>query len=680
MNHLSTEQSPYLLQHAHQPVDWFPWGDQAFAKAKSENKPILLSIGYATCHWCHVMAHESFDDPNVAKELNTHFISIKLDREERPDLDHIYMTAVSAITGQGGWPLNVFLTPEGKPFYGGTYFPPQAKWGVPGFLDLLISIREAWQNNQGELINSANDLLKSVAQHMSSPREGQDTLTESMMHHAYEQIAGDYDRINGGFGSMPKFPMGHVLWFLSRYYFLTGLKPALDSVEHTLNQMAKGGIWDHLGGGFHRYSVDSRWHVPHFEKMLYDQAILLRCYIEGYQLTGSTQYARIAHDIAGFVMREMTHPQGGFYCAYDADSQDSRGHLTEGAYYVFTWEEINAALGDDAPLFMAAYDCHEDGNVKEDPHGEFVKQNVLMRVLSDDILSNRFKLSVEEVQQRLQAAQDKLLVVRQARPKPFLDDKILTDLNGLMISALCMASNALNEPTYALAAKKAADFIWDNLWINGRLKHRWRGAQAAFNGTLDDYARFADGLVSLYEATYDEVYLERAKIMMNIIYQHFSDPQGGFFMTADDQADVLIRPKDVGDGAIPSANSMAAIVCVRLLALSGEDIYQTMFAGICRYYAKNMQFRAAAFAGLWSAWMHQEHGIEILFHGDTEQTEIAKMRKVLYKEFRPFVASRATPGETACAYVCRDKVCHMPVTTVEAFIDLLGAHTPKNKS
>ncbi len=675
MNQLSKEQSPYLLQHAQQPVNWFAWGKEAFDRAKSDDKPILLSIGYATCHWCHVMAHESFDDPDVAKILNEYFISIKVDREERPDIDHVYMTAVSAMSGSGGWPLNVFLMPDGKPFYGGTYFPPEPRWGMMSFKDLLLSLHDAWLNNRSQLLNSSQELISSISSYMATTLANDKVIDEALLTRAYNFLEGDYDQVNGGFGQQPKFPMGHTLWFLLRYHYITKNMKSWEMVEHALTAMANGGIWDHLGGGFHRYSVDGHWHVPHFEKMLYDQAILLRSYTEAYQVSGNLFFAQIARDIADYVLRDMTHPQGGFYSAEDADSLDHNGHHTEGAFYVFAQMEIDSLLNDQqARIFNAAFGVAVDGNVSHDPQGEFTGKNILYRAKSDDQLAAMFSLSVDDVRESLARSKEILLQVRNERPRPLCDDKILVDLNGLMIASLSFAANVFQEPVYAKAARKSADFIWDSLMVDGRLMHRWRNGHVAHAATLDDYAYLAFGFIELYQTSFDGRDHERVEILMKSMVDLFADPQGGFFMNAADQSDLPMRPKDLGDGATPSGNSITAMVLVKLWALSGEEQYRDLFERLFRAYTANLHRNPSALPAMWCAWMQINHGGgEVLLHGDLENVEIAKMKKVLYKDFRPFVVVRATQGEgIPCAYICRQRVCLMPVTTVEAFSSALG--------
>ena len=423
VNHLIGEKSPYLLQHAHNPVNWFPWEKSAFEKAKQEDKPVLLSVGYSTCHWCHVMAHESFEDDGIAKIINDHFIAIKVDREERPDIDHIYMTATTAMTGQGGWPLTVFLTPQGDPFYGGTYFPPYAKWGSVGFIDLLNSIASGWKSDRENILSSGRSITESLRRHAQTAPSSE-IIDKTFLDRAFRQMRGQFDADNGGFGSSPKFPMGHNLSFLLRYYKRREEPEALSMVEKTLTEMARGGIWDHLGGGFHRYSTDQRWHVPHFEKMLYDQALLSRAYLEAYQVTGSAEYSKVAREILDYVLTSMTDKKGGFYSAEDADSLDG-GSLKEGAFYVFSQHEIEKALGKDAAaVFNYCYGVLPQGNAGFDPHGEFKGKNILYRAHSLKEAADEFLKQKDEIQGILTEGRSKLLALRNQRPRPHLDDKV----------------------------------------------------------------------------------------------------------------------------------------------------------------------------------------------------------------------------------------------------------------
>jgi uncharacterized protein YyaL (SSP411 family) len=528
-NRLVHENSPYLQQHAHNPVDWFPWGDEAFEKARRENKPIFLSIGYSTCHWCHVMERESFENEEIAALMNERFVSIKVDREERPDIDKIYMTATQATTGGGGWPMSVWLTPDLKPFYCGTYFPPDARWGRPGFKEVLQRVHEVWESNPDGIRDQANRLTEALEQQMTLVGNG-GKLDATPLQLGVEQFRASYDATHGGFGGAPKFPRPAVLNFLFR---AGGTEMAL----HTLRKMGEGGIFDHLGGGFHRYSVDERWLVSHFEKMLYDQAQLVSSYIDAYQITRDPFFADIARRTCDYVLRDMTNPEGGFYSAEDADSEG-----VEGKFYIWTRAEVEKILGDKAPAFCRAFDVDSAGNWE---HGN----NVLHRVMPGDFSDER----------------GKLLAVREKRVRPHRDEKVITAWNGLMISALCRAAQSLDERRYLDAAQKAARFVYRD----GKIT---RSGDA--RAILDDYAFLANGLVDLYETDFDAAWLKSAIGLTDTMLKKFYDPQnGGFFMTDGEDRSVLVRVKEDYDGAEPSGNSVAALLLLRLAQITGNESY-----------------------------------------------------------------------------------------------------------
>jgi uncharacterized protein YyaL (SSP411 family) len=522
-NALIHEKSPYLLQHAHNPVHWMGWNDTAFEKAKNENKPIFLSIGYSTCHWCHVMEEESFENEAIAEILNAHFVSIKVDREERPDVDHYYMQAVQAMTGQGGWPLNIFLTPDLKPFFGGTYFPPEDKWGHPGFLRVLKVLSEKWQSEQTQMVQSAREMAEALKP-STSTLGPHSALDENTLHAAFRQLATQFEARFGGFDRAPKFPRAHTLSFLLRYWHRFGNhveaihESPLRMVEHTLQEIAKGGIYDHLGGGIHRYSTDMHWLVPHFEKMLYDQAIAARAYLEAFQVTQKKPYAEIARDIFRYVLRDLTDKTGTFYSAEDADSLDAETHKkTEGAFYVWKAEDIEKVLGKEtADIFDFMMGVEVQGNVDEDPHGEFRGKNILYRARTLEEAALQFSKDKKEIESIFENGKKKLMTARQQRTRPHLDDKILTDWNGLMISALSYGARVLNDPTFSQAATKAADFILKTLrQEDGRLFHRYRDGEAAIEGFLNDYAFLIVGLCDLYEATFQARFLHEAKQLVS---------------------------------------------------------------------------------------------------------------------------------------------------------------------
>jgi len=659
-NHLITEKSPYLLQHAHNPVDWYPWGKDAFDKARLEDKPVLLSVGYSTCHWCHVMAHESFEDEGISKMINDHFIAIKVDREERPDIDHIYMTATTAMTGQGGWPLTVFLTPQGDPFYGGTYFPPYAKWGSPGFIDLLGSIAAGWKSDRENILSSSRSITDGLRRNTQAASSS-GIMDETLLDKAFRQMRGQFDAANGGFGSAPKFPMGHNLSFLLRYHKRREEPEALSMAEKTLTAMAQGGIWDHLGGGFHRYSTDQNWHVPHFEKMLYDQALLSRAYLEAYQVTGSGGYSRVARGTLDYVLSSMTDKEGGFYSAEDADSFEAPGgHSKEGAFYVFSQSEIEEALGlEAAAVFNYCYGVLPQGNASFDPHGEFKGKNILYQAHPSDEASENI----------LHEAKAKLLALRSQRPRPHKDDKVLCDWNGLMIASFAFASRVLGEVKYAQAAVKAADFILEHMMVKQRLLHRWRDGGAGIAATLEDHAFFIYGLVELYEATFQDKYLEAAQVLADRMIELFGDQAGGFYMTAVDAESLIVRPKEIYDGALPSGNSVAALILLKLYALTKKDIYLSQAEALFGCFSSSVAQVPYAHSFLLSAldW-HLQGPWEISFQGAGDDPTIAKMLKVLYKHFIPAKAVKFILAlDGGQAHICFRGTCKAPINSVSVF-------------
>ncbi|UCD33641.1 MAG: thioredoxin domain-containing protein, partial [Desulfobacterales bacterium] len=578
-NRLISEKSPYLLQHAYNPVDWYPWGNEALQRSKSESKPILLSIGYSTCHWCHVMEEESFMDPAIAQLMNDNFICIKVDREERPDLDKIYITAVSALTGSAGWPLNVFLTPEQKPFFGGTYFPPAQKPGILAWPDLLSVISAAWQHpdKRQQLLSSGDELTKNIASYFSWSTTD-DPINFNLIHKAFDNFTLNYDKRAGGFSPAPKFPSPSIQNFLMVYYHFCENKEnkaqqrdqALIMSNFTLRAMANGGIYDHVGGGFHRYSTDAKWHVPHFEKMLYDNAQLIDNYVDAYQITHDSFFADVAMETADYVLADMVHSEGGFYSAEDADSLplSSEAHegegavqKVEGAFYVWEQHEIDTVLGSRVgKIFAFRYGIKPGGNVEFDPHGDFKGKNILFVAHSLDETANAFGIAKNEVEQIITASKLKLLNIRNQRPKPHLDDKILTSWNGLMVTALSRAYQVFGKEEYLQAAQKAANFIQKYLYDpkNRLLYRRWRQGERKISGVASDYAFLIQGLIDLYEADFDPSWLEWAVVLADRQIDLFYDAtHGGFFMTSKDHDKHLImRVKEDLDSALPSDNSV----------------------------------------------------------------------------------------------------------------------------
>lgn len=559
-NRLLHETSPYLQQHARNPVDWYPWGPEAIERARAEDRPIFLSIGYSACHWCHVMEHESFESNEIATLMNQWFINIKVDREERPDLDQIYMNAVMAMTGSGGWPMSVFLTPELKPFFGGTYWPPTARWGRPGFREILSAVHDAWIKRRTDLNQQAEQLTAAVIQ-AGRPPVTMETLSIETLRAAQTALLQAADKTHGGFGQAPKFPHPMDLRVLLRCYRRFGEAAALDVVELTLDKMARGGIYDHLGGGFARYSTDERWLVPHFEKMLYDNALLVPVYLEAWQITQKPAYRQVVIETLDYLLREMTQPQGGFYSTQDADSEG-----VEGKFFVWSRAEVEQILGpEEAELFGQCYDITEQGNWEH--------QNILQRLHPPQEDAARTGLNPEELEARLAGCRAKLFQQREQRIHPGRDDKVLVSWNGLAIAAFSQAAVILNEPRYATAAQAAADFILENMRTSdGRLWHGYKDGQARFNAYLDDYAALIDGLVELYQAVFEPRYLEAAMSLAERMLAQFWDREdAGFFYTSADHEALITRNKDLHDNATPSGNNLAAMALLKLSRLTGRS-------------------------------------------------------------------------------------------------------------
>ena len=578
-NRLAQEKSPYLLQHSHNPVEWYPWGEEAFEKARRESKPIFLSVGYSTCHWCHVMAHESFENEEIAALMNREFVNIKVDREERPDVDRVYMTFVQATTGGGGWPMSVWLTPDLKPFVGGTYFPPEDRYGQPAFRTVLERIATAWKENHDKIVEQGGKIVEALRESQSATTaEGK--IDAAILDAAYRQLERSYDPKEGGFGNAPKFPRPVTFNFLTRFYArdLNGEsgKHALEMTLFTLRKMAAGGMHDHIGGGFHRYSVDRYWHVPHFEKMLYDQAQLAIAYLDAFQITRDRQYESVARDILDYVARDMASKEGGFFSAEDADSPvvaaaADRGHLEtkEGAFYVWTEKEIDAALGNAAEIFAFHYGVQPHGNAPEgsDPHDEFRAKNILIERHTIAETAQHFKKTGEEVTNSLAQSRAKLFSIRAKRPRPHLDDKVIAAWNGLMISAYARAAQILDEPRYLEIATRAGKFLRTNLYEEkSKLLYRnYRGGRSDIEGFADDYAFVIQGLLDLYEASFDVEWLKFAVELQKTQDRFFFDEKnGGYFSTSGKDESVFLRMKDDNDGAEPAASSVAALNLLRL--------------------------------------------------------------------------------------------------------------------
>ncbi len=699
-NRLSREKSPYLLQHASNPVDWYPWGSEALEKARKENKLIFLSIGYSTCHWCHVMEEESFTNPGVAGILNDFYVSIKVDREERPDIDHSVMEAVMAMTGSGGWPLSAFLTPDLEPFFGGTYFPPDDRYGRPGFVSILLNIAKRWEGEEKKIRGVSKNLAEALRSHAAAKSGNEAVLDSGILLKACREMGQRYDGIHGGFGTAPKFPSSHMLSFLLAYGTRSGDPRALEMTEKTLSAMARGGIYDALGGGFHRYSTDERWHVPHFEKMLYDQALLARTYTEAFQATGNPAYEKTAREILDYVLRELTHPDGGFYSAEDADSAPDASRpqeKTEGAFYVWDAAEIKSLLDSgEADVFSLVYGVKEEGNVEHDPFGEFVKKNVLFQALSLEQAAVQLEIPLPEALQRLTRARQKLLDARGKRPRPHLDDKILTDWNGLMISAFAFAARVFSEPRYESAARRAMDFVLANCRApGGRLLHRWREGEAAVNGFLDDYAFLLLGLFELYETGFRIRDLETALALADTMKQFFWDEkEKAFFFTPSDGEVLLSRQKTSYDGAMPSGNSMAVHVLSRLGRLLQNSALETLARDTLAGLSGLIQSHPAGYPTALTGFdFLLGPAAEVVIAGNPEDPQVKTFLGLAARSFdprrvvllrpvqgsgaeaaeklMPFLKSMtAKPGE-AVVYFCRNFTCETPVTGVKEFQELL---------
>ena len=694
-NRLIRESSPYLLQHATNPVDWFPWGDEAFERATRKDKPIFLSIGYSTCHWCHVMEHESFADQEVADLLNKHFISIKVDREERPDIDHVYMSVTQALTGSGGWPMTIFMTPDKKPFFAGTYFPKNSRWGRPGMMELLPKIAEAWQTDREKVLAGAEQ----ITQHVIGLNQGSPgtALDLKILEKAFVLLAENHDSENGGFGKAPKFPLPHQLSFLLRRYHHTQNPKALEMVEKTLVKMRLGGIFDQVGFGFHRYSTDAHWLVPHFEKMLYDQAMLIMVYIEAYQVTGKAFFARTAEEIITYVLRDMTSVEGGFYSAEDADSEG-----TEGKFYLWTPQEIQNILDEkDAELFTKIFNVKEGGNFQDPGPGHHINQNILHLLKPLPELAKDFNIPEKKLRNLLDATRQKLFRAREKRIHPLKDDKILTDWNGLMIAALSKAGRVLENQTYIAAAARAADFILQHLTDdNGRLLKRYRQGKAGLPAHLNDYAFMVWGLLELYQTIFETKYLKSAIEINEDMLSHFWDAQnGGFYMTADDSEKLLVRSKVVYDGAIPSGNSVAMFNLLRLGHLTGKAEYLTKAERIIKAFSTSIKHYPAGYSQLMVALEFTLNpNYEVVIVGVPRRKDTESMLAALHKPFlpekvtlhrpvdqnaanaitaiAPFTLSMTAKNGQATAYVCQEFACKLPTTSIDQMLKNLKQNQP----
>lgn len=670
-NRLINEKSPYLLQHAYNPVEWYPWSDKAFNKAARENKPVFLSIGYSTCHWCHVMNRESFEDKEVAEILNKYFVAIKVDREERPDIDNIYMSVCQAITGSGGWPLTVIMTADKKPFFAGTYLPKRDKYGQIGIIDLLNKINEMWIEKKDKLLESSNNIVDFL-QHQIVDKKGK--LNEDIIDDAYNSLKNSYDPVFGGFSDSPKFPVPHNLLFLLRYYKIRGDEEALKMAENTLDSMYSGGVFDHIGFGFSRYSVDSKWFVPHFEKMLYDNALLSIVYTEAYQLTHKNRYKEISEKILDYVLRDMTDENGGFYSAEDADSEG-----VEGKFYLWDKSEIESILLEDADFFNNYYNIKSKGN--------FEGKNI-----PNLIGENLEEIGEEKVRNKINRLMEKLFNYREKRVHPHKDDKILTAWNGLMIAAMSYAGRVFERQDYKDAAKKSAYFILNNLINdNGRLLCRYRDGETGNVGFLDDYAFLIFGLLNLYEATFELDYLEKAVDLNNEMIKYFWDEEnGGFFFYGKDSENLILKTKEIYDGALPSGNSVAATNLIRLSRITGHVELEEKAEEIFNLFSEKINKVPLGYINTISAFLNSTiPDTHIVIAGDKEDINTKALINEINKKFLPFASvafndeseeiSKLIPfieenkivNNKATVYVCKNKACLPPTNNVEEFFYLI---------
>ena len=680
-NKLITEKSPYLLQHAYNPVNWFPWCDEAFEIANSEDKPIFLSIGYSTCHWCHVMEKESFEDDEVAKLMNDAFVSIKVDREERPDIDGIYMSVCQMITGSGGWPLTIVMTPDKKPFFTGTYFPKQNRFNRIGMMELIPRLKEIWITKKDEVIKSANEIASSLNNQnlISDTTE----IDNSVLDRAYEELSKRYDQTNGGFGSAPKFPSPHNLLFLLRYWKSRNQPKALEMVEKTLTEMRHGGIYDHIGFGFARYSTDQNWFVPHFEKMLYDQAMLVIAYTETYLVTKNEFYKETAKEILEYVLRDMTHPEGGFYSAEDADSEGE-----EGKFYLWDADELRNVLDKkESDFAIKVFSIADDGNWIDESKGMMPGTNILQLNKSTAELANEFNLSEDDFKRKLESIRKKIFLYREKRIHPHKDDKVLTDWNGLMISALAKASQAFDDKSYTAAAIKSYSFIEKYLTEkDGRLIHRFRDGESGLPTHIDDYAFMINASIDLYETTFEIEYLKRAIKLNDILMKEFWDEQsGGFYFTSSTSEELIARQKDVYDGAVPSGNSVALLNLIRLSRFTSNIYFEKKAYVIVKYFSGYVSKSPSAFCMFMC-------GLDFLFSASTEVVIVSDNKDNLaikginlirsvfnpnkvvilkfdntttdYSELLSFTNYMKMKDNNTTFYVCRDYTCNQPVNSL----------------
>jgi uncharacterized protein YyaL (SSP411 family) len=674
-NRLQDETSPYLLQHADNPVDWRPWGEEALRAAQETDKPIFLSVGYAACHWCHVMAHESFEDPQIAEIMNESFVNIKVDREERPDIDTIYMDAVVAMNGQGGWPLSVFLTPQAEPFYGGTYFPPAPRYNMPSFREVLLHVARLWQKNREQIEQTGAQLREHVASHFSF-RAAAEALNPESFERASGILFKTYDWTNGGWGGAPKFPQASVIEFLLRKHHRDGDGLALEMAVHALDHMARGGIFDQLAGGFHRYSVDAQWRVPHFEKMLYDNALLVQAYLHAWLVCGKPLFRTVVEMTLDFLHREMRHAEGGFYASLDADSEG-----VEGKYYLWSEAEIGAVLkGEENALFPAAYGVSEEGN--------FEGKNVLHRAETLEDISKRSGMFSEDVSRILDSAREKLLRIRAGRIPPAADDKVVTAWNGLLLTSYAEAARALSRPDYLETARSLADFLVGSMLEEGKLMRTWRGGLARHGAYLEDHAAFAEGLLSLYQADFDPRWYRAAVVQAGEILANFADSAGGFFDTRQDHETLIARPKSLQDSPIPSGSTMAVSLLLKLASFSGENRYRDAAETALLAMQDAAQRYPASFSG-WLSNLDYAIGpqMQIAVVGATSAERFRELTGVLDRLFLPklviaggeaaekdsprLLEGRTMLDDLPTAYVCQQFTCKRPTASPDELGELI---------
>ncbi len=681
-NHLVKEKSPYLQQHAHNPVDWYPWGKAAFEKAKKEDKPIFLSIGYATCHWCHVMERESFENEDVAKLMNKVFVNIKVDREEHPDIDTVYMKVCMMLIENGGWPLTIIMTPDQKPFYAATYIPRESRFGRMGMLELVPRIEQVWKSNRAQLEHSAEEIAKAL-QNDSTKSVSSDLAMNSLAQKAYQALAAAFDPVNGSFGGAPKFPSPPKMSFLLRYWRRTGDEKALRMVEFTLRKIRHGGIYDHIGFGVHRYATDAAWLLPHFEKMLYNQAMLAETYVEAYQATRSKEYKTVAREIYTYVLRDMTSPDGVFYAAEDADSEGE-----EGKFYVWSFAELEQLLDKrEITLVEQVYNVKATGNFHDESTRELTGKNIphLNRPL--DQIAAELKIGLPELRHQLEQIREKLFKAREKRIHPLKDTKVLTDWNGMMIGSLAYAARVFDSTEYLHSAERAADFILKHLVDRqGRLYHRWMDGEAAIDGKLEDYAQMIQGLLALYETSFKVKYLDAALGLNSVVIKHFADNKhGGFFMTPDFGHKLLVRPQTIYGGAIPSGNAVMVMNLIKLGRLTGNPEYEQRADGIIRAYGSMIAGNPAEFAELMNAMLFIEGpAYEIVISGNQENDETQKVIQTInqlylpekvvvlrpehdYQEIvkiAPYVGSQIMIDGKTTVYICRNTACEKPLVGI----------------